>query len=77
MRMLVGHYKSTPKCEKCGCSTKWFIAKDKKRVNRARTICRCDAYHYPHRRNSKLCRPGAEEQIRLEWEKEQRDLRDI
>lgn len=74
MQMKIDQYKHTPKCPRCGCSTRWFVAKDMLSANRYKNQCRCDAYHYPHYRGQGLCRPGEMERRELEHRQDRLDV---
>lgn len=63
----IAHYARKKRCRFCGHADAFFVPKDRLRAaNRLRT-CRCDAYWFPHRKNSGECRPGVREQKHFEW----------
>lgn len=38
-----------------------------RQTNPKRSVCHCQAYHFPHRVHSGLCAPGALDRAELAW----------
>lgn len=73
MPRRIDRYKRTPACAFCKSRTSWFVAKDRLAKNRPRP-CLCDAYHFPHRKNSGDCRPGRLIEKEIAYRKSKREI---